>query len=1189
MRRHALTLSISVLLALSGCSCGETPEGHGVDTGSPPFDAGDRPDALPGSDAAAEADASSADALPSDAQIDPRDPNNTRRDTDCDGLSDAYELATAYPDGSRTDPTRSDSDGDGIPDGVEAGVSGPVSGSGCTQVATDADPSSRTSPTSPDTDGDGIPDGIEDRNHDGSSGTGESDPRLRDTDGDAIPDGIEDRNHDGSRDPTETDATSRDTDQDGISDGLEDQNHDGVRDPSETDPLLLDSDSDGLADGDEDTNHNGVREAYEVDPRTPDTDCDGISDDEELTAGTSPLLGDSDGDGLPDGLERARVMALAGSSCPNLTPDADPSTTTIATAEDSDNDSIPDGLEDVNQNGRVDPGESDPNNPDTDGDGLPDGDELAAGTDPTDRTSPPALIAEGMRAVCSDANLAPTSFDIGAPGAWTVAHAPSLSYAPVAVSNASVHAAALDSNATGLSAFVLEMPPIGGAALTARDQHAALATRFVSGAAGLGLSITLRQSPRSITSHDGFEALVSGVWDVTVMQGAIDASSVRASLLALSSGLQPSDFTGLPNGIGMMMTQYSGSIALLVRPSDQTVLVIGGVLDRTRFNDPMDARAIPLLDLTNGTALALREARRSKGCDPFEAAGISVADFIWMADISASTDDDRGRIVSAAQEVFDALTRNNVDFRMGVVPHSQSTIHQPTNAGNLRGMGFTRSRGDFAAYLQDASGTDGCEFGLDAVDAAINRSLPRSVPGQEDARKLRANATLAVVYVGDEHAQEVEEGPCFNLPQRRGCPTGIGDVWTRDANVCAVPPNAQQQACVDQLVAPYISTIRREGGIAFGQVVSPTPVGACTSGQFACPNSTQDRNEGGRGYVEVISATGGISYSPCESNPGAGSLQAIVDAVTGAASQFQLRATPISASLKVGVSRQGRATTIVPRDRQSGFDYDPVSNSIFFRGTSFRPEPGDLVTISYRVWRPPVAPCGGSCAANQVCDGQLQVCGCDLAECSSRCGPSGVCGADCACACPADCNGQCGQGQVCNPSSCACECAADCGGCPQGTTCNPSSCQCECTDCGGTCDASGGSGNLACNSAACACECPADCGGACAGGSGSCNPSTCACECAPSCDQGCNGNARCDPQDGCACACPADCGGCQDGTTCNSTSCTCECPAGCSGACPNRQVCDPNNGCGCFCPPDCGGCSAGETCDPTACRCVPAV
>ena len=66
---------------------------------------------------------------------------------------------------------------------------------------------------------------------------------------------------------------------------------------------------------------------------------------------------DSDQDGLPDEVER---------SGENPTDPENP---------DTDGDQLPDGAEDLNRNGQVDEGETDPNNPDSDGDGVGDGEE----------------------------------------------------------------------------------------------------------------------------------------------------------------------------------------------------------------------------------------------------------------------------------------------------------------------------------------------------------------------------------------------------------------------------------------------------------------------------------------------------------------------------------------------------------------------------------------------------------------------------------------------------------------------------------------------------------------------------------------------------------------------------------------------------------------------------------------------
>jgi hypothetical protein len=53
-------------------------------------------------------------------------------------------------------------------------------------------------------------------------------------------------------------------------------------------------------------------------------------------------------------------------------------------AVDSDGDGLPDGLEDPDRDGRVGPGETDPDAEDSDRDGTPDGAEIRTGTDPLD-------------------------------------------------------------------------------------------------------------------------------------------------------------------------------------------------------------------------------------------------------------------------------------------------------------------------------------------------------------------------------------------------------------------------------------------------------------------------------------------------------------------------------------------------------------------------------------------------------------------------------------------------------------------------------------------------------------------------------------------------------------------------------------------------------------------------------------
>ena len=133
-----------------------------------------------------------------------------------------------------------------------------------------------------------------------------------------------------------------------------DSDGDGLSDDREallgTDPNDLDSDDDGISDGDEDANRSGSVDDGETDPTEADTDADGIQDGTELRI-TDPIV-DPDGEG-----------PLLGTDTGVFIPDADPETATDPQRDDSDGDGWDDGTEDFNYNGRLDPGEKDPDDP----------------------------------------------------------------------------------------------------------------------------------------------------------------------------------------------------------------------------------------------------------------------------------------------------------------------------------------------------------------------------------------------------------------------------------------------------------------------------------------------------------------------------------------------------------------------------------------------------------------------------------------------------------------------------------------------------------------------------------------------------------------------------------------------------------------------------------------------------------
>ena len=130
-------------------------------------------------------------------------------------------------------------------------------------------------------------------------------------------------------------------------DGLSDQ----IEAASCSDPLDNDSDDDGLSDGTEDADADGVLDPGETDPCNSDTDSDGIQDGTELGV----TIGQIDPDGP--------LGPMSGTNLGLFVPDADPLTMTDATLSDTDGDGFSDGAEDLNANGRIDAGESDPDDP----------------------------------------------------------------------------------------------------------------------------------------------------------------------------------------------------------------------------------------------------------------------------------------------------------------------------------------------------------------------------------------------------------------------------------------------------------------------------------------------------------------------------------------------------------------------------------------------------------------------------------------------------------------------------------------------------------------------------------------------------------------------------------------------------------------------------------------------------------
>ncbi len=144
-----------------------------------------------------------------------------------------------------------------------------------------------------------------------------------------------------------------------------------------SDPLVADTDGDGISDGVE-------VNTYESNPKATDTDADGLADAQEATLGTALNNPDSDGDGLLDGWE------VANSFNPLSTPGNDESGVDIDG----------DGLTNLQEQTAG----SNPRNADSDGDGLSDSAEFL-----THHTNP--LVADTDGDGMTDKQETDTNYD----------------------------------------------------------------------------------------------------------------------------------------------------------------------------------------------------------------------------------------------------------------------------------------------------------------------------------------------------------------------------------------------------------------------------------------------------------------------------------------------------------------------------------------------------------------------------------------------------------------------------------------------------------------------------------------------------------------------------------------------------------------------------------------------------------
>jgi hypothetical protein len=666
---------------------------------------------------------------------------------------------------------------------------------------------------------------------------------------------------------------------------------------------------------------SGLREGIEDDPGKADggqnmadrcapgvdSDSDGIANDQECALGTDPFNSDSDKDGVPDGVEwRYPKICVAkdktkqrrppqpcnrdtdcatGETCNGLSP----------TQSDSDGDGVPDGQEDPNTDGMIDigRGETDPRLPDTDGDGK---DDNMGGLD-----------------ICRPQGLANVNV-LGVPtGLIQAGYAPAWGMARGVGGTGGRGVVVMDDAATNSSGAVFTLPSMSA---DARAESMRVETA-ITGALGAGVTAVL--TGRSLETHEKNPAVTS----TYRIARSTSASVLRDSLVM--------PLTGAAAPVGPVVgtsTEFLMDVTTVRRTLGGRVDVVVGIGPRADAENVKKATSIRINDLVNTTGVSEAGKMVGSACQVFKADKASIADFIWTVDTSGSMSDDQVRLGNTASKFFTRLSSAGVDFRVGIIT-AGSQVPNLDSPGfqfiaGTDPMGPLRMCQEVTYSTCPMGGADsrapypmggGTEEPTAAGILLHNVLKKRGMMGEMNLnRRFRDGAKVVAFLVTDEPGSND-----FSRYFATASDPDTGMKWGATYNA----------ATLANIIAYY----KRNNILTFGLVpVSTTP---CANAAVAdLPRCVIEGNGGA--VIKIETAL------DAEVNA---AMDKIVDAVAGATSQFKLDRSPITSTIKVTV--RGKE---VPRSRDDGFDYDPASRSVVFYGATYRPNKGDQVVVSYRVW-----------------------------------------------------------------------------------------------------------------------------------------------------------------------------------------------------------------------------------------------
>ncbi|MFO0559865.1 MAG: hypothetical protein U0269_17735 [Polyangiales bacterium] len=723
-----------------------------------------------------------------------------------------------------------------------------------------------------------------------------------------------------------------------------------------------------------------------------DSDGDGLTNDAECALMTDPYNPDTDMDGLSDGAEaryprvcvatmpamqRRPVVACsdmmpcrAGEMCRGLNP----------TARDTDGDGVSDFEEDPDANAMIDTsrGETDPRLIDSNGDGINDG-------------------MSGI-AICRPSGLA-TLVQGGIPGGPTqLGYAPSWRNSGRVTGTMMRGGIALEDPTAGVAAFAAVVPSMGD--ITAESSRI---EGIVTTALGAGVSPIL--IGRGLTTHE-MNPAVTSTYRVARMTSA---SALRDSIVmplvgAAAPPAMPA--VGASTEFYVDITTVRRTMGASANFND----VVVAISPRASYDNPALTTATRSIDLVNTTAVAQNDKGLGFNCQTFTAAGPPQVDFIWTVDTSVSMDPHQQRIGNTASLFFTNMAAAGVDFRVLVLSAEGAggfdftrnnavwVAGSAMNGANLLAYRVTvdpwaMMAGDTLAPYPIASGNFQVQIGEEPIAAAVRAHLalgPMAPASTHASWRLRPGATVAAFFVADETGAN-DDNRYFSMDMAR---------WG---------------ATYAARLTSSTNYFRTNNILTFGMVNTPNPAVMCAPATSADMRRCVIVQNGGA-YLDIARATDADATA---------AMARIVSAVAGAASQYRLTRAPITSTIKVRVRGMD-----VPRSRANGFDYDSVANSIVFYGPMYRPNMGDEVVVSYRLWQPCPSR-GASCRTDSECCLPFV---CNMGRCDRPCvNLNGTCVENSDCCSPNICvTGRCVPPTTCRPAGDVCMRNEDC--------CAPNSC-----------------------------------------------------------------------------------------------------------------------------------------------------